>query len=376
MNLQQLQAAYQEWLGEPNYVLAVAASDGQAIPNRLDILYYFPEDDDEEDPLTWIATAGLASCIMSSICDRAELVLYIPDSQSHSDYDNLGQGLANLVWSCLSRGLYFVPNQVIRNISIPLFERMNCVFVMDWEGYESPEWLPNIEPSVTILKIVLIYENEATQLDNIELMFRTEVLKQTIGQTSNPLREPVRLLTEATKKMWEHFERWCQKNAPLMCEDLKQGATVEEIKTLEERIGLTLPEDFVAFLMVHNGEMWFNSYKYIGTEQIYQIWLTLNQILEEGVFSNIQIDSRSQGIIKNTWWDSHWIPFAEDSGGNLNCIDLAPDVNGSIGQVIYWEKIEGPLPSGCQSFFAWFRDMKKGLGRYYVVSEDGYIEEK
>jgi hypothetical protein len=136
-----------------------------AIPNRLDILYYFSEDQ-EESP-TWTATAGLASCITSSICERAELVLSIPATQSHSDYDNLCEGLANLVGSCLSRGLYFAPNQVIRNISIPLFERMNFVFVRDWWGYEFPEWLPNIEPGVRILKIVLIYKTEAEQLDNI-----------------------------------------------------------------------------------------------------------------------------------------------------------------------------------------------------------------
>jgi cell wall assembly regulator SMI1 len=374
MNLQQLQAAYQEWLGEPNYVLAVTASDEQEISNTLELLYYFSEDD-EEDP-TWIATAGLANCTTSSICDRAELVMYVPANPSHSEYENLGQGFANLVWDCLARGLYFAPNQVIRNISLPLFERMNCVFVTDWWGYEFPEWLPNIEPGVRILKIVLIYETEAQQLDNIELIFRTEVLEQTIGHLSNPLREPVRLLTEATKKIWEHFEKWCRSNAPLICRNLRQGASSEEIKTLEERIGLTLPEDFSTFLMVHNGAMWFDSYEYIGTEQIYETWFRMNQIQNKGSFANRKTDSRSLGIIKNIWWDSHWIPFAEDGCGNLHCIDLAPDVNGTIGQVIYWEKIQGPLPSGCQSFFAWFRDMDQGLGKYYVVGEEGRIEEK
>lgn len=374
MNIQQLRAAFEEWYGEPHYVLTVAVPDEQAIPDRLEIWYYFGEEVEEYS--TDLATMGLASYSPISPGDRAELILYIPIGQSQQDYERLGKGLANLVRSCLAKGSYFIPNQVMREISIPLFERMNCLFVMDWWGYEFPEWLPNIEPGVRILKILLIYESEAEQLDNIELIFRTEVLEQTIGHLSNPLREPVRLLTEATKKIWENLESWCRSNAPIVCENLKQGAKAEEIKTLEERIGLTLPEDFAAYLMVHNGTIWFDSYEYIGTERIYQIWLRMNQIQEEGFFANRQIDRRSQGIIKNIWWDSHWIPFAEDSCGNLNCIDLAPDVNGTVGQVIYWEKIEGPLPSGCQSFFAWFRDMEKGLGRYYVVNEDSRIEEK
>ena len=374
MDLQQLRAAYQEWLGEPNYVLAVAAPDEQTIPNKLDILYYFSEDG-EKDP-TWIATAGLAMSNMRASREPAELVLHIPASQSHSDYDNLGKGLANLVWSCLSLGFYFGPNEVIRNISIPLFERMNCVFVMDWWGYEFPEWLPNIEPGVRRLRIVTIYENEAEQLDNIELIFRTEVVEQTIGNLSNPLGEPIRLLTEATKRIWYFVEKWCRENAPRACEDFKQGASTEEIISLEERIGMSLPEEFAAYLMVHNGEMWFGSYRYLGTERIEQNWSIMNQIVEGGAFDNLQVEDVSKGIIKNTWWDSHWIPFAEDSGGNMICIDLDPDVNRTVGQVIYWEKHEGPLPTNCQSFFAWFKYLQEDLGRYYIVDEEGLIDTK
>jgi cell wall assembly regulator SMI1 len=375
MNLQQLRTAFEEWNGEPHYVLTFAAPDEQAIPENLEIWYYFGEEV-EEYP-TAIATIGLAIYNPISTSERAELMFYIAIGQSQQDYERVGKGLANLVWSCLAKGSYFIPNQVMRGISIPLFERMNCLFVIDW-GYTFPEWLPGIEPEVRLLEIVPIYESEAEQLDNIEKTLREKVFKLATKKEnrSNPRRDRVCLLTEATKVIWERFERWCRSNAPLVCRDIKSGATAEEIKILEQKIGLTLPEDFAAYLMVHNGTIWFASYEYIGTEQIYQIWLMMNRIKEEGFFSNRQIDRRSQGIIKNTWWDWHWIPFAEDSCGNLLCIDLEPEVNGSRGQVIYWEKIEGPLPSGCQLFFVWFRDMQEGLGRYYVVNEDGRIEKK
>ena len=375
MNIQQLRVAFEEWNGEPDHVLTVTRPDEQVIPHQLDILYYFGEEV-EEYP-TKIATIGLASCSVGNSIARAELMFYVAIGQSQQAYERVGKGLANLVWSCLAKDSYFIPNQVIRGFSIPLFEQMNCLFVMDW-GYTFPEWLPETEPEVRLLEVVPIYEGEAEQLDKIETTIREKVFKLATEKEnrSNPLREPARLLTEATKNIWERFERWCRSNAPLVCRDIKSGATAEEIKILEQKTGLTLPEDFAAYLMVHNGTIWFASYEYIGTEQIYQIWLTMNRIKEEGFFSNQQIDRSSQGIIKNTWWDSHWIPFAEDSCGNLHCIDLAPDVNGTVGQVIYWEKVEGPLPSSCQSFFVWFRDMEQGLGRYYVVGEEGSIEEK
>jgi cell wall assembly regulator SMI1 len=375
MNLQQLRVAFEERRGEPDYVLTVTLPDEQVIRNQLDILYYFGEE--LEEYYTTIATIGLASGSVGNSIDRAELMFFVAIGQSQQEYERVGKGLANLVWSCLANDSYFIPNQVIRGFSIPLFERMNCLFVMDW-GYKYPEWLPETEPEVRLLEVVPIYEGEAEQLDNIETSIREKVFKLATRREnrSNPLREPVRLLTEATKNIWERFERWCRSNAPLVCEDLRQGASSEEIKTLEERIGLTLPEDFSTFLMVHNGAMWFARYEYIGTEEIYHIWLRMNQVQDEGVFANRQIDPRSVGMIKNAWWDSHWIPFAQDSGGNFHCIDLAPDVNGRVGQVIYWEKLEGPLPSGCQSFFVWFTDMQQGLGKYYVVDEEGSIEEE
>ena len=375
MNLQQLRAVFEEWYGEPHYVLTFARPDEQAIPDRLEILYYFGEEV-EEYP-TAIATIGLASYSPIMTSDRAELMLYVAIGQSQQDYERLGKGLANLVWRCLGLGSYFIPNQVLQDISIPLFERMNSLFVMDW-GYKVPEWLPGIEPDVRVLEVVPIYDSEAEQLENIEETFRAEICKQAIakGNRSNPLREPVRLLTEATKRIWYFVEKWCRENAPRACEDFKQGASTEEIISLEERIGMSLPEEFAAYLMVHNGEMWFGSYRYLGTERIEQNRSIMNQIVEGGAFDSLQVEDVSKGIIKNTWWDSHWIPFAEDSGGNMICIDLDPDVNRTVGQVIYWEKHEGPLPTNCQSFFAWFRDMEKGLGRYYVVEENGRIYEK
>ncbi|HAJ58509.1 MAG TPA: hypothetical protein DCP31_03965, partial [Cyanobacteria bacterium UBA8543] len=130
MNLQQLRAVFEEWNGEPHYVLTFARPDEQAIPDRLEILYYFGEEV-EEYP-TAIATIGLASYSPIMTSDRAELMLYVAIGQSQQDYEMLGKGLANLVWSCLALGEYFIPNQVLRDISIPLFERMNSLFVMDW----------------------------------------------------------------------------------------------------------------------------------------------------------------------------------------------------------------------------------------------------
>ncbi len=374
MNLQDLQRNFEEWYGEPHYVLTVAAPNQEAIPNRLDILYYFGEE--VEKYPTDLATIGLASRRMNTLCEYAELMIDIAIGQSRQDYETLGKGFADLVWSCLRRGLSFSPNLVIWDVSLPLFEKMNCLFVMDWWGDEDPQWLLDIEPNVRVLKVIPIYESEAAQLDKLDLTTRTRVFENAIVNPSDPQREPVSLLTEATKEIWKRFEAWCRKNAPNVCEDFREGASVAEIQTLEERIGMSLPEEFAAYLMVQNGEMWFDSYEYLSTERIYQHWLDMKEILENGYFDNLEVEDASKTIIKNTWWDIHWIPFACDSGGNRICIDLNPDVNGRVGQVIYWEKHEGLLPTNCLSFFAWFAHLEKGLGTYFIVDKEGAIREK
>jgi hypothetical protein len=187
MDLQQLHQGYQQWWDKPDYVLSIVAPNQGDIPKQLDIVYYFGEDIAKE-LVTSIATVGMATYQMNSPSSRAELMLDIDIGISRSNYEKLGQGLANLVWNCLSRGLSFVPNEALRDISLPLFEKMNSLFVMDWWGYQEPQWLPNIETDVTVLRVVPIYESEAEQIEQIEVTIRTTVFEQAIKNSSNPDR--------------------------------------------------------------------------------------------------------------------------------------------------------------------------------------------
>ncbi|MEU7855866.1 SMI1/KNR4 family protein [Nonomuraea sp. NPDC049141] len=58
----------------------------------------------------------------------------------------------------------------------------------------------------------------------------------------------------------------------------------------------------------------------------------------------------AKGYVRCVWWHRGWIRFAEDSGGNLLCIDLAPAHHGSRGQVIQWETHGGPYGPQAWSF--------------------------
>ena len=48
--------------------------------------------------------------------------------------------------------------------------------------------------------------------------------------------------------------------------------------------------------------------------------------------------------IQKQWWNSAWIPFADNGGGDYLCLDLAPMACGNPGQVI---AMRHDSPDGC-----------------------------
>ena len=48
------------------------------------------------------------------------------------------------------------------------------------------------------------------------------------------------------------------------------------------------------------------------------------------------------GPVQPVWWHHDWIPVAADRAGNLACLDLAPALGGTEGQIIDWDHECGP----------------------------------
>ncbi len=70
---------FEEWYGEPDYVLTVADPNREQIPNLLDILYYLGEE--VEKYPTDLATIGLATRRMNTSSEYAELMIDIAIGQ-------------------------------------------------------------------------------------------------------------------------------------------------------------------------------------------------------------------------------------------------------------------------------------------------------
>ena len=176
------------------------------------------------------------------------------------------------------------------------------------------------------------------------------------------------------KEIWENFEGWLNKNFKAGFNDLNLPATDNEITQLEAAISTSLPQDFKAFLKIHNGQMskagWLiDGSELLSSERIADEWGVWNGLLSGGDFEGIT--SEPDTGIKNDWWNPKWIPFTYDGSGNHLCLDLDPAEAGNIGQVISMWHDDGERKIIAHSFAAWFQqyidDLQSGK---YVYNED------
>lgn len=375
MDLNQLHQAYERFFGEPDEVLRLSAGDEGLSPHRLDIAYDYakPSEGKVETTLT---TLGLATHPMGGACERVELVASVLGLPTPEERERLGRGLAHLIWDQVRENRAFAPNGILHNVSLPLFERMHHLFVLDW-GHTEPEWLEGVDPPVRLLEVVPIHEREAAELAGVDEAVRTTVFVQARGAWGDPGREPVPLVAGAVGSVWQRLEAWYAERAPAAGEALNAGASREEVEALQEQLGVVLPADLAASLRRHDGAVTFHdSYRYLATDRILAVWSMMKALEEQGAFSTYEPKASVKGIIQYTWWDTHWIPFAEDSQGNLICVDLKPGRAGKHGQVIYWERVEGPLSSPYGSFFEWLWRYQRALYRGAYVARDGGIYER
>lgn len=206
-------------------------------------------------------------------------------------------------------------------------------------------------------------------------MKRKKVAESTSDPKSTTKSAPT---TEASiNAIWEKIEEWLKKNSPTLFERLKPGATNQELQEFEKKTGLTLPDDYKASLKRHNGEVSLTDYTYSPLHSVLSNWEMMSELDAKGKFNALEIEGTGAGKIQPVWWHKGWIPFAEDSGGNMLCIDTAPGKRGKSGQILYMELQTGPQVSKYKSFSEWLDRYKKDLRQgKYEVGEDGFLNEK
>ncbi len=139
---------------------------------------------------------------------------------------------------------------------------------------------------------------------------------------------------------WKHIERWLEKHAEELLDELAPPAPASRIERAEEALGIVFPVDFRASLLVHDGQR-------PRSPSIFDTHYCLLPLKESVETRRILLDTvatlRSGGALMETkappgvrgvWFHEKWIPMAEAGIRDQLCIDLAPDSGGRTGQVV------------------------------------------
>jgi len=394
LTLQDLHASYNTWADLPVDVLELRhAVIEVGTPTSMDVLFFQPTAEDnlsDEEYFTFITTAGMSTHLMPSSHEPAELFLQIIGRQSVTDLHRLGRRLAEFAVLPFRENFAFVPGLILHNVSLPLFTAMSSVLITHW-GIHAPTWLPNTKPPVLLLSVIPLYASEATIIEEIgeceaALRFYAEeinwrdpqrppaALSPRMAVVDTPKRRAIMPVKEAPAKvraLWHEIQEWYAKNTPRLEKSLHAGATAAQLAAFEKQTGLTLPADYKASLETHNGEVSVHDYTYLSLDGVANNWSNMTKLLDAGTFADAEVYEQGEGVIQNTWWHRGWIPFAEDGGGNMLCIDTAPAARGTAGQILRMELGSGPGVMEYQSFLAWLEHYHDDLvaGKYQVDDE-------
>ena len=135
------------------------------------------------------------------------------------------------------------------------------------------------------------------------------------------------------------YKLWLYNNASPVLKSLNKGASEDEIIELEKFIGVKLPEDVRIFYKEFNSELLvcypFFTMEFLSIKRVALDWEVWNDMF---VYGGLPDDKSTPDFgVKNDWWNPKWIPLFADGGGNSFCIDLDPDIGGTMGQIITME---------------------------------------
>ena len=191
------------------------------------------------------------------------------------------------------------------------------------------------------------------------------------------------------------IKQWVEENANQTLDHLNGPASSDDIKRVEEVIGIQLPDDFKEFLKIHDGEVGDGWLALLGNgnqllscnhiikqyeldqqigEDLYDPDMETIEFWKDRVGGNVIFVN---GPVKPLMLHRKWIPLTCMNGDVFRYFDFDPAPGGIPGQIIEVD------PEGCcyEVIATNFSELlEKHLSELqagdYVVDEEGYIESK
>lgn len=111
-------------------------------------------------------------------------------------------------------------------------------------------------------------------------------------------------------------------------------ANLKEVSQWEQVLKQTLPEELLELYKIGNGQAEDGQSIIKGFSLMPIVNAARQWQLVDNKIAKITIPNSVKGPVKQEIWNTKWIPFASDPGGNFLCIDLDPEKGGHAGQIV------------------------------------------
>jgi cell wall assembly regulator SMI1 len=162
--------------------------------------------------------------------------------------------------------------------------------------------------------------------------------------------------------------QWHDANRPELLDELAAPATSTDLERLSTRVGAPLPEAFAELLRWHDGtaEGNFSGFQFnrqlMRTSAILGTMDMLDELLDAGDFDG------------EWWWRKRWLPFLDNGGGDLVCIDFEGSFGGRPGQIVEFWHDDADRVLAYPDFDAWLECFVLGLEAGLFEDDDGDLQ--
>jgi cell wall assembly regulator SMI1 len=187
------------------------------------------------------------------------------------------------------------------------------------------------------------------------------------GELRSTPEAPVLAATGTVPERWRTIEAWLDEHHPAEVGTFRPPAPSAAIATAEAALGLTLPEEYKAFVGLHDGQQ--DTGTFVGHTRLLAVgelaeakhWLVTLES-EHGTTTRDAADPR----VAPVGFPPSWVPIASISRTYL-CLDLAPGSGGAVGQIVAYHVDDDDRPLIASSF----ADL---LSVYFTEAQTGAIE--
>ena len=146
---------------------------------------------------------------------------------------------------------------------------------------------------------------------------------------------------------WNTYKESLCVKMPFLRRTLREGASAEDIRAAEEEIALSFPDELKDLYLSNDGDNnealcgMILGFHFLSLDSLLSEWRSMKKIAENADINyGSRFSSTPEGCIRKCYADTKWIPICSDGGGNFIGLDLNPDVNGTVGQIINFGRDE------------------------------------